>query len=76
MMHGQTKIKMGNVNWDAFAWQSSSCRSNKYYIFWVCVCSLTNPACNAHAPYCVICALPRSTIFFSILSPKSHDFRK
>jgi hypothetical protein len=27
-------------------------RSNKYYIFWVCVCSLRYPACNAHAPYC------------------------
>ena len=26
-------------------------KSNKYYIFWVCVCSLSYPACNAHAPY-------------------------
>ena len=24
----------------------------KYYIFWVCVCILTCPACKAHAPYC------------------------
>jgi hypothetical protein len=24
----------------------------KCYIFWVCVCSLRYPACNAHAPYC------------------------
>jgi len=22
-----------------------------YYIFWVCICSLSYPACNAHAPY-------------------------
>ena len=22
------------------------------YIFWVCVCSLMYPACNAHEPYC------------------------
>ena len=22
-----------------------------YYIFWECVCSLSYPACNAHAPY-------------------------
>ena len=22
------------------------------YIFWLCVCSLRCPACNAHAPYC------------------------
>ena len=28
------------------------CKSNKYYIFWVCVCSLRYQACNAHAPYC------------------------
>jgi len=27
-------------------------KSSKYYIFWVCVCSLKHPACNAYAPYC------------------------
>jgi len=27
-------------------------KSNKYYLFWVCVCSLRYPACNAHTPYC------------------------
>ena len=27
-------------------WKSSS-----YYIFWVCVYSLSSPACEAHAPY-------------------------
>ena len=26
--------------------------SNKYYIFWVCVCRLRYPACNVHAPFC------------------------
>ena len=25
---------------------------NKYYIFCVCVCGLSYPARNAHAPYC------------------------
>jgi len=25
---------------------------NKYYIFWVCTCSLRYPACKAHALYC------------------------
>jgi hypothetical protein len=25
--------------------------NNKYRTFWVCVCSLRYPACNAHAPY-------------------------
>jgi hypothetical protein len=27
-------------------------KRNKYYIFCVCVGSLSCPACNAHAPYC------------------------
>jgi hypothetical protein len=27
-------------------------KRNQDYIFWVCVCSVWNPACNAHAPYC------------------------
>jgi hypothetical protein len=27
-------------------------KSNKYYIYRVCVCSLRYPICNAHAPYC------------------------
>jgi len=27
-------------------------KSNKYYIFWACICSLRYPACNAHVPYC------------------------
>jgi hypothetical protein len=27
-------------------------KSNKYYILWVCVCSLSYPACNGRAPYC------------------------
>jgi len=29
-------------------------RSNKYYIFWMCVCSLGYPAFNAHAPYYIV----------------------
>jgi hypothetical protein len=37
----------------------------EYYIFWVCVCSLSYPACKAHAPYCiVICGLFGCIIFF------------
>ena len=27
-------------------------KSNKCYVFWVCVNSLRYPACNARAPYC------------------------
>jgi len=29
-------------------------KSNKYYIFWVHVCSLRYSACSAHAPYCYL----------------------
>jgi hypothetical protein len=28
------------------------CTGNKYYIFWVCVCSLGYPACSVQAQYC------------------------
>jgi hypothetical protein len=42
-------------------------KSNEYYIFWVCVCGLRYPACNAHAPF-VINGLFVSTIFFHIIS--------
>ena len=34
-------------NTDTFLW-----KSNKYYIFWVCVCSLRCPAFSARTPYC------------------------
>ena len=27
-------------------------KSNKYYVLWVCVCSLRYTACNAHVSYC------------------------
>ena len=35
----------------------------------MCICSLTYPACSAHAPYyIVICGLSDSTVFFHIVS--------
>ena len=43
--------------------------SNKYYIFWVSVCSLSFPARKAHSHYyIVICGLSGSTIFNHIMS--------
>jgi hypothetical protein len=33
-------------------------KSNKYYIFWVCVCSLSYTVCSAHAPYCHLWPAP------------------
>jgi hypothetical protein len=51
--------------------------NNKYYIFWVCVCSLMYPACQVYAPYyIVIRGLSGCTILFSILSHKRHIFRE
>ena len=48
--------QMGNVrtryHWRASVQQLFQWKSRKYYICWVCVCSLTYPACNAHASYC------------------------
>jgi len=42
---------------------------NMYNIFWSLMCSLSYPACKAHAPYyIVICGLSGSTIFFDIIS--------
>jgi hypothetical protein len=42
-----------------------SCRgkSNEYYTFWVCVCSLRYLACNAQAPYCHLCPVRLYDIF-------------
>jgi len=49
-------------------------KSDKCYEFWVCVCSLSYPACIAHAPYyIVICALSAQ---FSTLSLKWHNWKK
>ena len=51
-------------------------KSSKYYIFWVCVCSLSYPLCIVHAPYyifiCGLLPLP----YISTLSHKWHNFKK
>ena len=39
------------------------CQSNKYYIFWACICSLRYTACNAHAPYCHLWPIQLYCIF-------------
>ena len=52
-------------------------KSRKYYIFWVCICSLSYPACKVHVPYYfVTCGLSGCTIFFFTLSHQWHNFRK
>jgi hypothetical protein len=52
-------------------------KSNKYYIFCVCVCvySHSYPACNAHAPYCHLWPTPLNNIFPHYLK-KSMIFEK
>ena len=48
-------------------------KSNKYYLLWVCVCSLGYPACNAHVPYCHLWRGISTKL--STLSHKRNDFR-
>jgi hypothetical protein len=47
-------------------------KSNMYYMFWVCVCSLSYPACKAQSPYCHPCPF----WLYHIFPHKRHDFRK
>ena len=44
-------------------------KSNNYYVFWMCACSLTYLAHKAHAPlYTAIGGLSGSTVYFPIIS--------
>ena len=61
--------------WGAFLQPLLQWESNKYYIFWVCVCRLRYPAWKAHAPYCQTVACP-ALHYFPTLSHNWHDFRK
>jgi len=49
--------RVNNINvehWGSFVQLLSQWKSNTYYILWVCVCSLRQTACKAHAPYCFL----------------------
>jgi hypothetical protein len=46
-------------------------KSNKYYIFLVCLCIHRYPACNTHAPCC-----HPVLQYFPTLSHKRHDLQK
>ena len=59
--------KTGNIHimwhWDIFMKPLLHWKSNKYYIFWVCVCSLRNLICNDHAPNCHTVPIQLHSIF-------------
>ena len=42
----------------------------------MCVCSLSYPACKAHAPNCILIYGLAYCAYFSTLSHKRHDYRK
>jgi len=48
----QGRHSMYNVTLRSLLINIFAVESNKYYIFSVCVCSLSYPACKARAPYC------------------------
>ena len=47
---------------------------NYYYIFWVCVCSLSYPACNAREQYCYLWHFqPYSTLTRYLINSKIFE---
>ena len=64
------------------------CKSNKYYLFYVCVyvcvcarscvCRASYPACNSPAPFCHLWPVMACPFlqYFSTLFHNRHDFRK
>jgi hypothetical protein len=51
-------------------------KSNKYYIFWVCVCGLRYPAWNAHAAYCHLRPVRLHKSFSHYLTKGKHFPKK
>jgi len=48
----ETDILHITEHWGTYVQPLMQWKSNEYYIIWVCICSLSYPACNVHAPYC------------------------
>jgi len=66
---------MHNITRSRVRWTNVAVESKKFYTLWSCVCSLSYPACAAHAPYFIICSLSVLPNF-PTLSHKRHPFRK
>ena len=76
------KVQIRDI-WGAFAWPFLHWKSNKCQILRVCVCSLSYPACNAHARRCCLehvrlyrnfpNYLKNSTIFVNKIMPFTYS---
>ena len=47
-----------------------------YYLFRMCVCCVSYPACNAHAPYYIVFLSCTALLKFSSIFYTRHDFRE
>jgi len=61
--HWWGKKKDRERHWGTFMQQLSLWKSNTYYTFSVCVCSLSYPACNMREPYCHLWPVQLYNIF-------------
>ena len=61
-------IKMCQKKKVTFEKQFLPWQRKKYYMFCICACCLSYPACKAHAPYSIaICGVFNSTIFSHVI---------
>jgi len=69
----QDKQCMCNLTLRRFLSTIVGMESSKYYVFWLCVCNFSYPACNARATYCPMRPVQLYDIFPHY--HKRYDFR-